>query len=206
MPDNASRRSPSANLPPIFAGEQEYSEFWNRPDTLFIVVFLVALLLRIGQFYLLRAADPSFDHLLDGVDAKTYDDLARTILGGDWLLRSIPVHFMGPLYAYFLAVIYGVFGHHFEAVHAAQFLLGAASAGILFLAARSWFSNRVAFLAGLFPALSATLLVYEGYLLPESLIFFLVTLFLLFTGLARRLFYLKNNIIYHLDALFANSI
>lgn len=171
---------------PIFHDDPEYSKFWNRPDTLFILVFSIALALRIAQFFFLRTSDPSFNHLLYGVDTKTYDDLAQTILAGDWLLRSVPIHYMGPLYVYFLATVYGIFGHHYEAAHAVQYFLGAASAAIIFLAARCWFSNRVAFLAGLFPALSATLIVYEGYLLPESLIFFLVALVILVTGLARR--------------------
>jgi len=171
---------------PIFHDDPEYSKFWNRPDILFILVFSIALALRIAQFFFLRTSDPSFNQLLYEVDTKTYDDLAQTILAGDWLLRSVPVHYMGPLYAYFLAIVYGIFGHHFEAAHAVQYFLGAASAAVIFLAARSWFSNRVAFLAALFPAVSATLLVYEGYLLPESLIFFLASLVILFTGLAGR--------------------
>ena len=171
---------------PIFHDDPEYSKFWNRPYTLFILVFSIALTVRIAQFFFLRTNDPSFGHLIDGIDSKGYDDLAQAILAGDWLLRSVPVHFMGPIYPYFLALVYGIFGHHYEAAHAVQYFLGAASAAILFLAARSWFSNRVAFLAGLFPALSATLIVYEGYLLAEFLIFFLVALFILVTGLARR--------------------
>lgn len=173
-------------LIPIFHDDPEYSKFWNRPYSYFFLVFFIALIIRIAQFFFLRTSDPSFNHLLEGIDTKTYDDLAQTILAGDWLLRSVPIHFMGPLYAYFLAAIYGIFGHHYEAAHAVQYFLGAASAAIIFLAARLWFSNRVAFLAGLFPALSATLIVYEGYLLPESLICFLVALIILFTGLARR--------------------
>jgi 4-amino-4-deoxy-L-arabinose transferase-like glycosyltransferase len=174
------------NSTPIFHDDPESLPLWNRPTILLIFIFAIALTFRVAQFFFLRSSDPSFDHLLSGVDSKTYDDLSQTILGGDWLLRSSPIHFMGPLYAYFLAAIYGIFGHHYEAAHAAQYLLGASSAAIIFLAARLWFSNRVAFVAGLFPALSATLIVYEGYLLPECLIFFLVSLFILIMGLARR--------------------
>jgi 4-amino-4-deoxy-L-arabinose transferase-like glycosyltransferase len=173
-------------LLPIYHDDPEYSKFWSRPNQLFFLIFSIALTLRIAQFFFLRTSDPSFSHLLYEIDTKTYDDLAQTILAGDWLLSSVPIHYMGPLYAYFLAVVYGIFGHHYEAAHAAQYFLGAASAAIIFLAARLWFSNRVAFFAGLIPALSATLIVYEGYLLPESLIFFLAALIILVTGLARR--------------------
>lgn len=178
--------SKHGRLPPIFYDQPEYSNFWKRTYTLFILVFSIALAIRIAQFFFLRTSDPSFNHLLYGIDTKGYDDLAQMILAGDWLLRAVPIHNMGPLYVYFLAIIYGIFGHHYEAAHAVQYFLGAASAATIFLAARLWFSNRVAFLAGLFPALSATLIVYEGYLLAESLIFFLVSLIMLFTGLARR--------------------
>lgn len=171
---------------PIFHDDPEYSGFWNRPYTLFTLIFSIALVVRIAQFLFLRSSDPSFNQLLYGVDTKTYDDLAQTILAGDWLLGTVPTHFMGPVYAYFLAIVYGILGHHYEAAHAVQYFLGAASAAILFLAARCWFSNRVAFFSGIFAALSATLIVYEGYLLPEGLIFFLVSLVILISGLARR--------------------
>jgi len=178
--------SQPGTLLPIFHDDTEHSNFWKRTNTLFILVFSIALTLRIAQFFFLRTNDPSFNQLLDGVDTKGYDDLAQAILAGDWLLRSVPVHNMGPLYVYLLAIVYGIFGHHYEAAHAVQYFFGAISAATIFLAARSWFSNRVAFIAGLFPALSATLIVYEGYLLPESLIFFLVALLILFAGLARH--------------------
>ena len=171
---------------PIFHDDPEPIKFWNRPVVLFILVFCIALAIRSAQFFFLRANDPSFDNILSGVDTKYYEDLSQTILGGDWLLRSVPVHFMGPLYGYFLAATYSIFGHNYLAVHALQYFLGAASASIIYLAARQWFSNRVAFVAGLFPALSATLIVYEGYLLPESLIFFLGSFFILVMGLVRR--------------------
>jgi 4-amino-4-deoxy-L-arabinose transferase-like glycosyltransferase len=178
--------SQPGTLLPIFHDDPEHSDFWKRTNTLFILVFSIALALRIAQFFFLRSSDPSFDQLLDGVDTKGYDDLAQTVLAGDWLLRSVPVHNMGPLYAYLLAIVYGISGHHYEAAHAVQYFFGALSAATIFLAARSWFSNRVAFVAGLIPALSATLIVYEGYLLPEGLIFFLVALLILFTGFARH--------------------
>lgn len=171
---------------PVFRDDPESSPFWNRPLALCAIVFLIASGVRAAQFFFLRSNDPSFEHILPVVDSKTYDDLSQAILAGDWMLRSVPVHFMGPLYAYFLAAIYGLFGHHYEAAHAVQYLLGASSAAIIFLAARQWFSNRVAFVAGLFPALSATLIVYEGYLLPEGMIFFLVSLFMLALGIVRR--------------------
>lgn len=186
MLNTAKAAIPPETSLPIFHDDPEHSRFWSQSNTLCSLVFFIALFVRIGQFFFLRANDPSFNQLLDGVDTKTYDDLARTILAGDWLLKSAPVHFMGPLYAYFLATVYGLFGHHYEAVHAVQYFFGAASAATLFFAARAWFSNRVAFLAGLFPACSATLIVYEGYLLPEGLIFFMVSLILLLAGLVRR--------------------
>lgn len=173
-------------LVPIFHDDPEHSKFWNRPFTLFILVFSIALAIRIAQFFFLRTNDPSFNYLLDGIDTKKYDEFSQSILAGDWLLRSVPIHMHGPIYTYFLALVYGIFGHHYEAAHAVQYVLGAASAATIFLAARLWFSNRVAFLAAISLALSATLIVYEGYLLPEILIFFLATLIILLTGLARR--------------------
>ena len=87
----------------------------------------------------------------------------------DWATRFRKVFYYGPLYPYFLALVYGICGHHYEAAHVAQFAVGALTAGVVFLGASQWFSRRVALGAGLLAALCPEMLFYESTLLPASI-------------------------------------
>src|SRR5262245_30194172 len=107
---------------PLLREQPEAVPFWRHPWAPLLVILAVGALARILQFLSLRASDPSFSDLLAGVDSKTFDDMAQSILNGDWLLRGKPVFYMGPFYPYFLTLIYGIFGHSFGAAHAAQYL------------------------------------------------------------------------------------
>src|SRR4051812_15199714 len=74
-------------------------------------IFALALLIRLVHVWQLRAS-PFFDVLMG--DARGYDEWARRIAGGEWIGRD--VFYQAPLYPYFLAVIYKVFGHDLLAV------------------------------------------------------------------------------------------
>lgn len=168
---------------PLFRGDKEPLEFFRSIWKPLLAVLVVALIARIAQYFFIKANDPSFACLTQGVDTFTYDSWAMKILDGDWLSRHKPVFYMGPLFAYVLAAVYGIFGHNFAVAHQVHFLLGTASCGMVFLAGIQWFSRRVAFVAALMLALTSSTLFYESTLLPEPLIFFLLSVFLLLLGL-----------------------
>lgn len=75
------------------------------------------------------------------VDARAYDTVAMNIIKGQGfriypekpLLQDDVITRQGPAYQYFLAVIYFIFGHHYEAVWLIQALLRALSALLIFL-------------------------------------------------------------------------
>ncbi len=56
------------------------------------------------------------------LDHRVYDQWARRIAGGEWIGRG--VFWVDPLYAYFLAVIYKVFGHNLLLVRGIQVAMG----------------------------------------------------------------------------------
>ncbi len=89
---------------------------------------------------------------------------------------------MGPLFPYLKAVVFRLFGQSQEPVHVVLYLFGIITSGLVYLTASAWFSNRVALLAGLFCAVSPTLLFYESTLLPASLILLGVSCFLYFVS------------------------
>jgi 4-amino-4-deoxy-L-arabinose transferase-like glycosyltransferase len=109
-------------------------------------------------------------------DAATYNQWARRIVvNGDWL-GSDPF-FMAPLYPYFLAIIYSVFGESLLAVRLIQSLLGSGTAVLVFLISERVFSSKKAGLvAGLLAAFYGPFLLSHNLLLVETLKVFLVTL------------------------------
>jgi 4-amino-4-deoxy-L-arabinose transferase-like glycosyltransferase len=83
------------------------------------------------------------------VDAQAYDQIAQNILAGNGFLENADLDAktdkaiirVGPLYQYFLAGIYTVFGHNYEAVWIIQAILHVISAYLVYLSAKIIFSN-----------------------------------------------------------------
>jgi tetratricopeptide (TPR) repeat protein len=137
-------------------------------------VFLVALLIRLT--YLFQFKDATVFTVLVG-DGLVYDEWARRIAGGNWLGRE--VFYQAPLYPYFLAVLYTLFGHDLLVVRLVQALLGATGCGLLALAGRRFFSDRAGVIAGLFIACYGPALFYEGLIQKTALDGFFMSLLLL---------------------------
>lgn len=126
-------------------------------------VFLLALALRL--VYIAQAgSDPFFEAL--GLDAKYYDDEALRILAGT--LPREP-YFMGPLYSYFLAGVYAVAGHSYDAVRVLQCVMGAATAVAAWGIARRLAGAAAAVVAGVLVAIYPEFIFYSGSILYPTL-------------------------------------
>ena len=178
--------APGRTEVPLYRDDPESSTFFQKNWKPLFVVIAVALIARVAHFLFLRANDPSFAITIPGVDSNTYNQWAQKIVAGDWASRDQPVFYYGPIYPYFLAGIYSLFGHSFALVHAAQFLLGVVTSGVVYVGTGQWFSRRVAFGAGLFMALCPGVLFYEGTLLPEAISFLAIATFLCLLGLTQN--------------------
>jgi Tfp pilus assembly protein PilF/4-amino-4-deoxy-L-arabinose transferase-like glycosyltransferase len=110
-----------------------------------IAVFLVAFALRAWHVVALRGSPLGGDVLLG--DARAYDEWAQRIAAGDWLGGE--VFYQAPLYPYFLATLYAIFGRSFELVRWVQAAVGAASCVLLAGAGRRMFGARAGTIAGL---------------------------------------------------------
>ncbi|KKS26433.1 MAG: hypothetical protein UU87_C0002G0112 [Parcubacteria group bacterium GW2011_GWA2_42_11] len=137
------------------------------------------------------------------VDASAYDVMAQNIangfgyregpLNGD-LSRDLGMSRVGPLYQYFLAGIYKVFGHNLALVWIVQALMHAATAGILYLTALLVFAaspakRKIALWAAGILAFYPDLIENAAMLLTETFYLFLVSLMIYFFF---RCFYQKN--------------
>src|SRR5437879_7043604 len=104
----------------------------NTPMRLALgTIVALATMLRVDHVLLLRAT-PWFDHLV--VDPDYYAEWARRIAAGDWL--GDRPFYMDPLYPYFLAVVYRVWGRDLLLVRLLQVALAAGSCALVTVVGR----------------------------------------------------------------------
>jgi tetratricopeptide (TPR) repeat protein len=147
-------------------------------------IFLGAVVLRVIYFYQVKADFPGWD--TPTIDPLYHDLWARQIASGD-LLGSGPF-FRAPLYAYFLGLIYAIFGPSLAAAKIIQHLVGAITCSVLFLFADRNFGRKVAVLSGIIAAFNWVLIFHEDELLLDSLLvlFSVVMIWAMIRGAERK--------------------
>lgn len=152
------------------------------PRLLLGLVFLIALALR-----LLYLADVSGQPFFTApiVDQASYDRWASQIAAtGDWLGKE--PFYQDPLYPYFLAVIYKIFGRNLVLVYVFQCIFSAAAVFLIFgIGTRSFKDPRVGLMAALFWAFFQFDWFYQAQLDKTGLGTSLVILALWLTLLVR---------------------
>lgn len=126
----------------------------------------------VRAFYLLESADNPFRHHLM-LDAAFYDGWARGIVAGN---APGGPFLQAPLYPYFLAGLYAIFGAHPALVLWIQAGLGAATVTLAALVAGRLWGRGGAIAAGLLLALYRPAIFYTGVLLVPVLATFLLAL------------------------------
>ncbi len=151
------------------------------------------LLIILVISFLLSAAYSFYFRIKPAVDARAYDNIAVNIISGNGyrehltgeLSNDYAIARVGPLYEYFLAGFYKVFGHRYGPVWLAQALLRALTAWLVYLTAMAIFADNekkktiglwAAAIIGFFPDLieiSAMLMTETLYLFFVCLMFYL---------------------------------
>ncbi len=182
------RRKPSAaTRDPIRDSLDAAQSFgWkNRADWLQLgIVVGVALVLRVTFFFLNKTFNPTF--YFPVMDSLYHHEWALDLVAGG--TPGTDAFFRGPMYPYFLAALYKVSGNSIAFAVFVQHILGALTAGLVYLTARELFSRTVALVAGLAVASYWVLIYMEGDLLVETLFIFFNAASLLFLtmGIRRR--------------------
>ena len=126
----------------------------------------LALMVRLIYFFQVKTSFPGWDS--PTIDPLYHDLWARQIASGN-LLGSGPF-FRAPFYAYFLGLIYAIFGPSLAAAKIIQHCIGAVTCSVIFLFANRYFGRRIAVLSGLVSAFSWVLIYHEDELLLDSLL------------------------------------
>jgi len=143
----------------------------KKEKIILIVILLLALILRLAHWLDVRE-DPFIAQIV--MDSEEYDRWAMEIAGGDWL--GSDVFFQAPLYPYFLAVVYTLFGHSLDAVYLVQIVLGLLGIYALYRAGKKIAGEKVGLVAAALSAFYGVYLFYDVQLLKESLAVTLVCL------------------------------
>lgn len=141
---------------------------WKKHRLTLIVIFFSVLAVRLWFLHHIRT-DPAF--YMPVGDSKEFNFWAFQIANGEWLWSQLHNH--TPLYAYFLAMIYKVFGFKVGAVALIQCFLGAVGACLMFLLALRLTGYLSALVCALFMAVYWLFIYTQIYLFSESLAMFL---------------------------------
>ena len=82
-----------------------WAEVWRADGAAFTTIFVVALLFRIAVL-VQTAGTPYID--VANIDSESYQKWAREIVANGWM--PVRNFYQSPFYAYFLAIIFQVFG------------------------------------------------------------------------------------------------
>lgn len=149
------------------------------PRNAILIIFILAI---IPRFMLAFSSQRMPTH-----DDIGYEDTALSILkDGVFGFEKKPTSFKPPLYPYFLAFVYRVFGHSHLAVRIIQSLLGALTCIIIYLIAEGLINKNVAFIAGLLGVCNISFIKSSELLLSEVVSTFLISLIILFLVKLRK--------------------
>lgn len=142
----------------------------NRQLVMSGLVFLTAFLLRLSYLLQQKNADPLFNYpILDGLYHHNW--AVAIVKGGGFARESF---FRAPLYPYFLALIYKVFGIGFFMPRLVQSILGSLSCVLTYRLGRMIFDEKTGRIAGFICCAYPLLIYFENELLIPSLLIFLV--------------------------------
>ena len=148
--------------------ERIVSHRWFLP-----AVLVLGALLRLAHVLALRAT-PWFENL--DIDPQIYDEWAARIADGSWIGDKI--FYQDPLYPYFLAVFYKIFGRDLLLVRLVQAGFGVGTCWLTAILGRRLFGMLQGNLAGLLAALFAPLIFYDAEIEKTFLSVFLVAAFM----------------------------
>ncbi|MBI4489639.1 MAG: tetratricopeptide repeat protein [Deltaproteobacteria bacterium] len=172
------RREEKETSPSAYPGSS--SAPWTDV-VLSLAIFVLAFIVRLIYLFQVEAI-PLFYQL--AADARSYDEWAQRIAGGDWLGQG--VFYQAPLYPYFLGVLQFILGHDLWSIRVVQIILGAASCVLLYWAGRSFFSRGAGIAAGFILSAYAPAIFFDVLIQKTVLDLTLISLLLFFVSKAQQ--------------------
>jgi len=144
-----------------------------KPEILLIGIFILALFIRL--LYLSQLPSTPIFHGL-AVDDEEYISLAVHILKGNITHKDFI--YLNPLYPFFLAFIYLIFGHSNLPVVLIQGIIDAISCILIYYIASTLLNKRVGIISALTYACYGIAIFYTGLLLAIPIVIFFTLIFI----------------------------
>ena len=154
----------------MFAGFKALSWFGKKQLRLLILIFLIALSLRLVYIFLFGAEITPYD------DPWFFLHTAQSITDGGGYHEVNLLAYRPPLYAYFIAGVFSLFGRNIDAIRLVQTLLAGAMCMAIFLIGSRFVSLSVGALASFFCAVYPLMIHYSVQIWAEQLFTFLIVL------------------------------
>jgi tetratricopeptide (TPR) repeat protein len=138
----------------------------------YIIIFIVALSLRLLYFFQSKSADPLFSNPI--MDALYHHEWAVSIVRDNWIGTSS--FFRAPLYPYFLAMIYKLFGINMIAPRLVQIFMGSGSCLLTQYVGTRVYNKKIGICAGFIAAAYPLFIYFDNELLIPTLFIFLFML------------------------------
>lgn len=130
------------------------------------IILALAAALRVAYLLDYRANSVFWDSML--LDASIYDEWAQRIAGGDWLSGN-EVFSLPPLYPYFLAAVYWMFGHSYPLVYGVQSILGLINIHLVYGIGKKVLGERTGLIAAGLSVLYGSFMFTDSKLMSTTL-------------------------------------
>jgi 4-amino-4-deoxy-L-arabinose transferase-like glycosyltransferase len=160
-----------------------------KPNLPIALILILAAGIRIVYWIQFQSTDLGSILL---VDAEGYHLKALKLLDNGWLGDS--AFYQAPLYPYFLAMIYKIFGQNISVVQGIQIALSTGTVWLIYRIGKSLFNRKVAILSAGFCALYGPFIFFSILILKVTLSLFFSCLFIL--ALLRSCDSPKNSVIF----------
>ena len=171
--------------------ENSENNFLKKLKSNLPIALVIILATGIRIFYWIQFQSSDLGSILL-VDAEGYHLKALKLLNKGWLGES--AFYQAPLYPYFLAVIYKIFGQKIYIVQGIQITLSIGTVWLIYRISESLFNRKAAILSAGFCAIYGPFIFYSILLLKVTLSLFFSCLFIL--ALLRWCDWPKNSAIF----------
>jgi len=138
----------------------------NKNTITLILIFILALGLRLGYLFFLKNNYFFYDH--PSSDVVYYQDWGHKIALGNWIGEET---FFGlPLYPYFLGILERLCLGNLFMMRLFHILLGSLNCVMLYYLAKKIFSSRVAIITAILAASNFLLIYYDWLMMPVTLL------------------------------------
>jgi len=132
-----------------------------------LIIFIIAFVIRLICIIQLKATIFYSQFLLD---EAFYNNWAREIAGGKWL--GDKAFDAMPLYPYFLAVVYKIFGYNLFMPRLIEAIIGSVSCILVYLITKKYFGKRAGIISGFVACCYGPFIFYNALLVPTTLVIF----------------------------------